>query len=118
VNGINFGVDESNQTLLDYCLMLNLGCRELQAHRGSQVQSVTGSFRMYLIRDLKGLIIASDRAKEIACISLMEYHNSVSELLDSATDEILSTHPELEGNPFLRRVAKIRCRGSHESAGR
>ncbi|MEV6022154.1 hypothetical protein [Streptomyces sp. NPDC052036] len=113
VNGINFGVDDPNQTLLDYCLMLNLGCRELQAHRGSQVQSATGSFRMYFIRDSKSLRIASDRAKESACISVVEYHNSVSELLDSATGEILSTHPELEGNPFLGRVAKNRCRGSH-----
>ncbi|WP_189934650.1 hypothetical protein [Streptomyces sulfonofaciens] len=115
VNGINFGVDEPNQTLVDYCLMLNLGCRELQAHRGSQIQSSTGSFRMYFIRDSKGLRIASDRVEESALISVLEYHNSVSALLDSATGEILSTHPGLEGNPFLRRVARIRCWGMHGS---
>lgn len=117
VNGINFGVDEPNQTLLDYCLMLNLGCRELQAHRGSQVQSATGSFRMYFIRDSKGLRIASDRAKESACIPVTEYHNSVAKLLDSATRGIVSTHPGLGDNAFLRRVEQIRCRGNHESVG-
>ncbi|MFJ3662624.1 hypothetical protein ACIPPM_19440 [Streptomyces sp. NPDC090119] len=118
VNGINFGVDEPNQTLLDYCLMLNLGCRELQAHRGSQVESATGSFRMYFIRDSKGLRIASDRAEESVCIPVTEYHKSVAELLDSAMCEILSAHPELGDNAFLRRVEKFRCRGSHESVGR
>jgi hypothetical protein len=115
VNGIDFGVDEPNQTLLDYCLMLNLGCRELQAHRGSQVQSATGSFRMYFIRDSEGLRIASDRAKKSVCTSVMEYHNSVSELLESAMVEIMSIHPECGDNPFFRRIAKNRCRGIHES---
>ena len=102
IDGVDFGSDDPEQTIIDYCLMLNLACRELQARRGSQVESATGSFRMYFIREGDALRMASDRVEAVGIVSIKDFHAAVSGLLGSAMDAIASVHPEVEHGDYWR----------------
>lgn len=113
VGRVDFGPRGNSYPLVEYLLILEMACKELQVHRGSQVEASDMSFRMYFIRSEGGVMMSSDLTEEVPWIPMRKYHASVSRAIGKMSEEILLMHPGCRNNSFWDGLEKNRCGGGH-----